>query len=278
MYADGANVRIQNCAFANNQAWSAAGGIYALQSTVKLNGCVFVRNRTNSTTTGASGASAIFFDSTWVGSMAERCFFGGNFAGSDGGAVQCSTCSVTFVNCAFVGNVAARWGGAILNWNGADTQIVNCTFAYNQAGTRGGAVETSASPWASSANFANCILWDNVAPSGAQASSNGNTFSFSIVKGGGFSGSGMLTSDPLFVGIPNPGSDTKWGTADDYYGDLRLSYGSPAIDAGDNYALPSFVTTDLLGQPRFSDDLSVLDTGPGTPPIVDMGAYETQPY
>jgi hypothetical protein len=35
-------------------------------------------------------------------------------------------------------------------------------------------------------------------------------------------------------------------------------------------------TTDLGGDPRFVDILSVIDTGNGAPPIVDMGAYETQ--
>ena len=55
--------------------------------------------------------------------------------------------------------------------------------------------------------------------------------------------------------------------------------GSPCIDAGDNDAVPGWVTTDLEGSPRFVDDPLAEDTGnPGTsgPPIVDMGAYELQ--
>ena len=54
------------------------------------------------------------------------------------------------------------------------------------------------------------------------------------------------------------------------------SWHPPAIDAGDNAALPSGVLTDILGYPRFIDIASVTDTGNGTPPIVDMGAYEAQ--
>ena len=55
-----------------------------------------------------------------------------------------------------------------------------------------------------------------------------------------------------------------WGTADDDYGDLRLTNLSPARDSGDNSALPAGLTTDLAGQPRIVN---------GT---VDMGAYELQ--
>jgi len=75
---------------------------------------------------------------------------------------------------------------------------------------------------------------------------------------------------------PDPGLDGTWGTADDDYGDLRLQLGSPAIDAGDNSAVPAGITTDLARLPRFMDISGVPDTGSGTPPIVDMGAYEAQ--
>ena len=67
----------------------------------------------------------------------------------------------------------------------------------------------------------------------------------------------------------------SWGTADDDYGDLRLRYGSPVIDAGDNTA-PGMagISTDLDGNPRFYDVPGIADTGVGLPPVVDMGAYE----
>ncbi len=57
-------------------------------------------------------------------------------------------------------------------------------------------------------------------------------------------------------------------------GNLRLQPGSPAIDAGNNAAVPTGVTTDLDGNPRFVDIPAVVDTGAGDAPIVDMGAYE----
>ena len=55
---------------------------------------------------------------------------------------------------------------------------------------------------------------------------------------------------------------------------IGFSYGSPAIDAGNN--LDVTASTDLDGNPRIVDVPSVPDSGNGTPPIVDMGAYEFQ--
>ena len=82
-------------------------------------------------------------------------------------------------------------------------------------------------------------------------------------------GGNNIDSDPLFAD-PN-GIDGIIGTEDD---NLRLSSGSPCIDSGDNAAVPVDITTDLDGFPRFIDDICTTDTGSGTPPIVDMGAYE----
>ena len=58
-------------------------------------------------------------------------------------------------------------------------------------------------------------------------------------------------------------------------GDYHLLANSPCIDAGDNDAVPADITTDIDGLLRFFDDPDTdPDTGNGTAPIVDMGAYE----
>jgi len=98
-------------------------------------------------------------------------------------------------------------------------------------------------------------------------------------------GTGNIDADPLFVDADGP--DDIPGTEDD---DLRLLPGSPCIDAGDNTAVPADtadldgdgdttepVPLDLDGNPRIMDDPSTVDTGNGTPPIVDMGACEYAP-
>ncbi|HTF19514.1 MAG TPA: DUF6443 domain-containing protein [Chryseolinea sp.] len=53
------------------------------------------------------------------------------------------------------------------------------------------------------------------------------------------------------------------------YGDLRLQASSPAIDKGNHAALPSFVSTDISGLPRFTDYPTLSGTN-----SLDLGAYE----
>ena len=86
------------------------------------------------------------------------------------------------------------------------------------------------------------------------------TATYSDIQGG-WSGTGNLDADPLFVDAD--GADDVAGTADD---NLRLQPGSPAIDAGNNAAVPAGVTTDLDGAPRIFNS------------VVDMGAYEHRPW
>jgi hypothetical protein len=146
----------------------------------------------------------------------------------------------------------------------------------------------------------NCILWGNTATNGApgaQISNEGSspTISYSLVQDSGGSGAGWDSSlgidgggnideDPQFVDADGP--DDVVGTPDD---NLRLQLTSPAIDAGDNSALPpdtfdldgdgdtaELLPLDLDGYPRCVDIPDVPDTGVGPAPIVDMGACEAQ--
>ena len=127
----------------------------------------------------------------------------------------------------------------------------------------------------SSPTLTNCILWGNTAPTGAQIYNDGTssaTVSYCDVQGG-WAGTGNINANPLFVDADGP--DNIVGTEDD---NLRLSSGSPCIDAGDNNAVPGGIVTDLDGLSRFFNDPATSDTGNGTPPIVDMGAYEYQTH
>jgi hypothetical protein len=120
----------------------------------------------------------------------------------------------------------------------------------------------------------NAILWGNTPDQGDWAAPD---ITYSNVQGDTvYPGAGNINADPQFVRGPSPGGDASWGTLDDDYGDLRLQLISPAIDAGDNSAVPSGLLVDLAGYPRFVDIPGIPDTGNGTPPFVDMGAYEAQ--
>ena len=80
----------------------------------------------------------------------------------------------------------------------------------------------------------------------------------------GESGFNLIGMAPWFVRNPSPGTDGIWGTGDDDPGDLRLTTQSPAVNRGNDNAIPAGLTTDLDGQPRVYDGR------------VDIGAYEYQ--
>jgi len=192
--------------------------------------------------------------------------FSGNSA-YDGGGMYNDSSSPTLVNIIFHSNSATD-GGGVYNYRGSPT-LANVTFNSNSATNQGGGmVNVQSNP-----TLANLILWGNSAPTGPEiynASSN-PTISYSDIQGCGGSGSGWQSACGSTGGgtlAPNP----RVVVAE--RGTLGLHPASPAIDAGNNAAVPPGVTTDLDGNSRFVDIPTVPDTGSGTPPIVDMGAYE----
>ncbi|MHC4673670.1 MAG: choice-of-anchor Q domain-containing protein [Planctomycetota bacterium] len=227
-----------------------------------------------------------------------NCIFRGNSAKDDGGAIyNTNQSNPTLINCLFVGNWSIQDGGAIYNHTSSPT-VINCTFGSNSAkGTGGGIYNHDGSPFLS-----NCILWGNYDGGGKGASAQmhsqggGPVLNYCCigddVPGDGTvpGGQGNVDTDPLFVRDPDDGGD-GWGIGDnDDFGDLRLRIGSPCIDAGNN-SLVSLDVMDLDGDgnrfepipvdldlnPRFVDEPTVPDTGKGSLPMVDMGAYEYQP-
>jgi LPXTG-site transpeptidase (sortase) family protein len=190
-----------------------------------------------------------------------------------------SNSSPTLTNVTFSGN-SAKFGGGMSNVDSSPT-LTNVTFSGNSASYDGGGMFNL---FNSSPTLTNVIMWGDSAPNGPEIYNFfGSTpvITYSDIQGCGGSGSWNsacgtdggknIDADPLFVDAD--GADNIPGTADD---NLRLQLTSPAIDAGNNSAVPAGVTTDLDGTPRFVDIPTVPDSGNGTPPIVDMGAYEEQ--
>ncbi|MCH8147514.1 MAG: right-handed parallel beta-helix repeat-containing protein, partial [Planctomycetes bacterium] len=172
---------------------------------------------------------------------------------SQGGGMYNNGSSPTVMNCVFSANMADTNGGGMFNASSAPT-VTNCTFSGNMAQRGGGMFNF----FEGSPTVTNCIVWSNAGGEIVEASGAVTTVTYSDVQGG-WSGAGgnNIDVDPQFADA-----------------DLRLSPGSPCIDAGDNTAVPAGITTDLDGNARFVDDGATPDTGNGSCPVVDMGAFE----
>ena len=280
---------LNNVSFSGNSAttWGGAmvnSGNYSGNSNPSLNNVFFSGNSATygggMVNNGSSGNSSPSLNNV---------SFSGNSATTWGGAIVndgslSGNSNPNLNNVSFSAN-SARFGGAIYNFgdNGSSSpSLNNISFSGNSAES-GGAIYNFGWNGDSSSSLNNVILWRNTASRlGHQLFNDYASPSLSyiliqsgtnaIVGAGTFTvtyGPGILTGDPLFVDADGP--DDIAGTLDD---DLRLSPGSPAIDAGDNIAITS--TTDLAGNPRFYDDTGVADTGRGAAPIIDLGAYERQ--
>lgn len=210
----------------------------------------------------------------------NRALFIYNLASQYGGAIyhhaSNASSSLSVTNAAFSRNEAGPYGGAIYNEGSAGTSSVtatNVTFRGNDANAGGALFDYALSAGSASATLRNAVLreysfslmgTDDIYNSGAAATVD---ISYTDLSGncgsiaGATCGAGILNVDPLLV---DPASDN-----------LRLQDDSPVIDAGDNAAVPGAITADLDGQARFRDNPVVGDTGNGTAPIVDMGAYES---
>jgi hypothetical protein len=214
-----------------------------------------------------TGDGPTLVDVAFVGNTAKR---GGGMSSHSGG--------VTLVNVVFNGNSSETGGGLHIFYGSLG--LINATFSGNAASDSGGGLFSDD---LANTLVRNCILWGNTASSDAQAANSGAlNITYSLVQGGcpaDATCSNLLTGNPQFIRNPNPGSGD--------YGDLRLGFASPAIDAGDNTVLPADSTDldddgntaeqvplDLAGNSRFVDIPYKPDTGNGVAPIVDIGAYE----
>ncbi len=291
---------------ANGPPENHGGGMYigpdASGSSPTVTHCTFRRNNAGTGDGGSGGGAYIVSDleppARISGPRFVSCRFLGNQAGNGGGLYTGPGTTTTIVNCTFVGNYARELpGGAAAiaaPIRAGMVHIINCALTSNHAAgvDAGGVAYDTESP--DKLVVSNCVLWGNTTQNGtvmdqaAQISPYHDapppdcTFNYNCAQGltGSLGGLGNIGHDPEFVRNPDPGPDGTWDAVDDDYGDLRLRSGSPCIDAGDNAAtLATGVTTDLDGNARFVDDPTSPDCPQapgtcGTPPIVDMGAYE----
>lgn len=289
---DESHAVVRRCEFMRGRAYEA-GGLYALQSSVTVEDCSFVGNTAAGGTFSVGGGLSLYFADAQV----RRCEFVRNTAQLGGGGAYAEGAAPTIDACRFEGNVAetspqgwgggflagyfthvrlanssfegnrARRGGAVFAIAFAEPTLVNVTIAGNRALQDGGGILAFAS---SNVRCANSILWRNY-PSGLAGSA---VVLEHVCIEGGAAGVGNHGLDPVFTAPPLPGRDGLWATSDDVRGNLRLGPGSPCRDAGNNAQLLGVESLDLDGRARFVDDPFAPDTGVGTLPIVDLGAFE----
>ena len=211
----------------------------------------------------------------------RNCVMENNYAGCWGGAVCCSDASPTLINCTIRNNVVGDDGGALFAWGYSQPALINCVMTGNVSGATGGAITAfngntnvlriqNCTIAGNSANYGsaiygwyldidNTIIWGNTGSTVQIYQSPTNSVRYSVVEGG-YTGAGNLNVNPQFAGA----------------GDFSLAAGSPAIDAGDNTAVPAGLIADATGAPRFADDPGVADTGVmgGGSAVIDIGAFE----
>jgi len=287
----GTGLTLNDCYFVDNSVHVSGtasgvprGGAFAMTSstTATFTRCLFLHNSYTATSGAVRGGAVGIVAST---ATFRSCKFLGNSVSSgsdgDGGAVATITTNAgaSFGNCIFSGNTATHEGGAIELNGTAPSDVRNCTLAYNSAETGAAGIRISSS---GTLLLANSILYGNDINSATNeptqiaftgSAQAGSSLVSNIINGwtGALGGSANFSSNPRFA-EPN-GLDGILGTLDDF---LNLLPNSPAIDSGNNSQIPPGPAFDLSGFPRRREDACTANTGVGTAPIVDRGAYEFQ--
>lgn len=202
----------------------------------------------------------------------RNCLFKANFASDYGGGVAAFGGAPTLINCRFIGNFGAVRGGGM--FSSGPAVLINCLFTGGQSFLGGGLFITD-----SAVTLTHCTISDNRAEligitgyaGGVYMERATATLNNTIVVGNYPTEVFEEMSTPLYNHTMIDG-DPRF--VDPAAGDFRLAADSPAIDAGDSAAVPEGVLADLDGRPRFIDMPFVQDTGSGSPPTVDLGAYE----
>jgi len=286
MFNGGSSSTIINCTFSCNNASYHGGGMYNISGSPALSNCTFSGN-----TASSYGGGMYNIGSSPV---VSNCIFSSNSAQYGGGIAKYGGGTITLKNCSIYGNTASVNGGSFFGASNSDNAIFINRVLYNNTAAKGGAFYTNSyltitncTTHQNSAGYGgaiysnsagtnitvcNSILWDDAASMGGPEicrEAGTMTVTYSCVKGG-YPGTGNIEAAPEFS--DPEGEDNELGTMDD---NLRLRAGSPCIDAGNNSCYTG-EQVDRDGNPRFIDDYGSPDTGNGTAPLIDMGAYEYQ--
>ncbi len=244
IHCSGGDSTFINCAITHNDAdyASAGGGAFFREGNPTLINCDISDNEVGRSGLYGSEAGGGIHCVNPGHVRLTNCLITNNWADDRAGAIYCSNITMTLTNCTILGNTTDQHGD-------------------------GSAVRVHSA--ASTVTMTNSILWNGLFPVLNPDSATLN-FTYSNIEGG-WDGTGNISATPQFVT------------------DYHLGPGSPCIDAGNNEVAPADafdldgdgdteepIPVDIDGNARFVDDPNTVDTGHGTPPIVDMGVHEFQ--
>jgi predicted outer membrane repeat protein len=279
--------KIKNCTFRSNYA-SLEGGAVMIQGTASPDfyGNTFFQNVAGSyggaiRCTTSNNTAQYFYNNRFID----------NDAGINGGAVNTTGGVINFANSTFIANTATSNGGAVYCFS-PTVRFYNCTIANNSAGTYGGVGVA----FGGTGSVNNTMFFNNSDTNGSTTLQSGNfggdagttlSLNYSRLQGldNTIPGSGNISNSPAFTNASGP--DGLQGTLDD---DWSLLDSSAGVDAGNNSLVLidyfdadsdgmtiELMPLDIAGNKRFIDVGFKVDTGLGTAPVVDIGAYEA-PY
>ena len=194
----------------------------------------------------------------------ENIIFKANYSAINGAAIYNNNSHPTITNALFSGNQAFNQAAAIYN-NDSNPTITNATISGNRAKATAALYNDDSSP-----RLTNVIIWNNETSVGldiGKTTASTPQFRNSMIEGSGGSSnwqSSLGTDqgnnqdvDPNFV------TPIAANTAPTVVGNLQLSNGSPAADAG------------LTSANTSSQDVGGAERVQGS--VIDLGAYES-PY
>jgi hypothetical protein len=260
MLNDNSSPTVTDCIFTSNYASRGGGMLNDNNSNPTVTDCIFTSN------TGEYGGG--MYNAYGSHSTVTNCTFENNSASWFGGGMDNKDSNPTVTNCSFISNYG-YYGGGMFNETASSPNVTNCTFAGNTAwygGGQGGGMHITAN---SNPTVTNCIFWGNT-PDEITVVESDPSITYSNVQGGWpDTDNTNINTDPLFVIAAD--------------GDLRLLWGSPCIDTGDNTAIPAGITTDFEGEQRIFDGdnnaIATIDMGAdeynNSPPLADAGLDKT---